>query len=74
MSDWPLWFRFAIAVLATWRVVHLVAREDGPFGVIVRLRARAGVSAIGRLMDCPCCLSVWIAVPFAFSLTQSPLA
>jgi Protein of unknown function (DUF1360) len=74
MSDWPLWFRFAIAVLATWRVVHLVAREDGPFDVIVRLRARAGVGAIGRLMDCPYCLSVWIAVPFAFSLTQRPLA
>ena len=57
-----------IAVLATWRVAHLIAREDGPFNVIVRLRLRAGNGFVGQLMDCPYCLSLWIAVPFAFAL------
>jgi hypothetical protein len=68
MSDWSLWFRLVIAVLATWRVAHLVAREDGPFDIIVQLRRRAGSSVIGQLMDCPYCLSLWVAVPFAFML------
>ncbi len=58
-----------IAVLATWRLCHLVASEDGPFDLIVRLRRAAGNRGFwgqwGRLMDCPYCLSLWFAVPFA---------
>ncbi len=71
LSDWSPWFRFVISVLATWRVAHLIAREDGPFDVIVKLRLRAGNGFLGRLMDCPYCLSVWIAAPFAFSLART---
>ena len=74
MDDCSPWFRLTVAVLATWRVAHLVAREDGPFDVIVRLRLRAGAGVVGRLMDCPYCLGLWIAVPFAFSLARTPLA
>lgn len=74
MSEWPVWFRFAVAVLATWRVAHLVAREDGPFDLIVRVRARAGAGPLGRLMDCPYCLSLWIAAPLTFSITRSGVA
>jgi len=66
MDGWPVWFRFVVAVLATWRIAHLVAREDGPFDVIVRMRARAGDGVVGRLMDCPYCLSLWVAVPCTF--------
>lgn len=62
------WFGFVVALLATWRLCHLVAHEDGPFDVIVRLRRRAGQGQWGRLMDCPYCLSLWFAVPFAFWL------
>ena len=54
-----------VAVLATWRISHLVAKEDGPFDLVLRARARAGTSVLGRLMDCPYCVSVWVAVPFA---------
>jgi len=72
MADWSPWLRLTIAILATWRVAHLVAREDGPFDLIVRLRAKAGNGMIGRLMDCPYCLSLWLAAPCAFALT--PLA
>src|SRR5688572_30227251 len=74
MAEWSLPFRFAIAVLATWRVSHLVAREDGPFDVIVRLRARACDSVVGRLMDCPYCLSLWVAAPFALSIADTVTA
>lgn len=73
MSDWSPWFRLTLAVLATWRVAHLVAREDGPFDVIVRIRARAGAGLWGRLMDCPYCLSIWVAAPAA-SLLASTVA
>jgi hypothetical protein len=74
MPEWSPWFRLVIAVLATWRVSHLIAREDGPFDLILRLRARAGHGVVGALMDCPYCLSLWIAVPFAFWLTDMPVA
>jgi hypothetical protein len=66
MDGWSTWFRFVVAVLATWRLAHLIARENGPFDVVVRPRARAGNGVVGRLMDCPYCLSLWLAVPWAF--------
>ena len=56
---------FVIAVLATWRISRLVAKEDGPFDVVLRARARAGTTVLGRLMDCPYCVSVWAALPLA---------
>jgi hypothetical protein len=59
------WMRLVLAVLAVWRVTHLLAREDGPGEVLVRLRARLGWGFWGRLMDCFYCLSVWVAAPFA---------
>lgn len=74
MSDWSPWFRFIVAVLATWRLARLVAREDGPFELIVKLRERAGSGFAGQLMDCPYCLSLWIAIPFASTLADSALA
>jgi hypothetical protein len=57
--------RFAVAALATWRVTHLLAEEDGPFDAIVRARAALGASQAGRLMDCFDCLSLWVAAPLA---------
>lgn len=73
MSDWSPWFRLAIAVLATWRVARLIAHEDGPFGIIVRLRRRAGEGVLGKLMDCPYCLGLWIAAPLALLLGRTVL-
>ena len=60
------WQRLAVGVLATWRVTHLVAHEDGPADIIFRLRAWLGRRAVGRLMDCFNCLSVWVALPISF--------
>ncbi|HLH41425.1 MAG TPA: hypothetical protein VKV74_00465 [Bryobacteraceae bacterium] len=60
------WFRFVISALAVWRVGHLLAAEDGPWDLIVRIRRKLGAGLWGRLMDCFYCLSLWISIPFAF--------
>ena len=65
MIDTSFSARFVLAALATWRVTHLLASEDGPADLIVRFRARLGRGLAGSLMDCFNCLSLWIAIPFA---------
>ena len=65
--------RFALAVLATWRVTHLLVREDGPGDIIVRFRGRLGSGFFGKLMDCFYCLSLWAAAPLAFYVSRAPL-
>jgi hypothetical protein len=65
--------RLLLAVLATWRVTHLLALEDGPWDAVTRLRARLGAGMLGRLMDCFYCLSVWVAAPFAFFVARRPV-
>jgi hypothetical protein len=65
--------RFVLAVLATWRVTHLLANEDGPADLIYRFRVLLGRSLAGRLMDCFNCLSLWIAVPAALFLSRRPI-
>src|SRR5215471_12868088 len=64
------WARFVLAALATWRVTHLLANEDGPADLIVRFRARLGSGVAGSLMDCFNCLSLWIAAPAAIFVSQ----
>jgi hypothetical protein len=66
-------WRFVLAVLATWRVTHLLANEDGPADVIVRFRALLGRSILGQLMDCFNCLSLWIAAPAALFVSRRPV-
>ena len=67
------WARFVLAVLATWRVAHLLASEDGPADLIVRFRALLGRSIAGKLMDCFNCLSLWIAAPAALFVSREPI-
>jgi hypothetical protein len=65
--------RFVLAILATWRVTHLLANEDGPADIIFRLRRRFGEGMIGSLMDCFNCLSIWVAAPLALFVSTTPL-
>lgn len=58
-------WKFVVAVLATWRVTHLLAKEDGPADIIYRFRFRLGQSFAGKLMDCFNCMSLWVAAPVA---------
>jgi hypothetical protein len=62
--------RFLLAALATWRLTHLLAEEDGPADLVVRLRARAGSGQLGSLMDCFYCLSIWVAAPLSAPLVR----
>jgi hypothetical protein len=73
MSEASLWTRFVLAVLATWRVTHLLASEDGPADLIVRFRALLGQGIFGKLMDCFNCLSLWIAAPAALFVSRRSL-
>jgi hypothetical protein len=65
--------RFVLAALATWRVTHLLANEDGPGNVIVGFRQRLGDGLLASMMDCFNCLSLWIAAPAALLLSSRPL-
>jgi hypothetical protein len=67
-----VWIRLVLAVLATWRVTHLLSREDGPADIIVRIRRRVGASMLGRAMDCFQCASLWVAAPFALFVSDRP--
>jgi hypothetical protein len=66
------WMKYGAAVLATWRVTHLLANEDGPADIIARARERLGESELGALMDCFQCTSLWVAAPMAFYVARKP--
>lgn len=72
-EEWSFGFRFVLTALATWRLTHLVAREDGPGHVFAKLRARLGRGFWGTLMDCFECQSAWFAAPLALWLARRPL-
>lgn len=65
--------QLVLAALATWRLAHLLAQEDGPGNAVVRLRAWLGDSAPGRAMDCFYCLSLWVAAPLALLVTRDAI-
>jgi hypothetical protein len=65
-------FRFALAGLAAWRLTHLLALEDGPADVVVKLRVWAGSGPFGELMDCFDCLSIWVAAGFVPFVGRRP--
>lgn len=66
-----LWVRLLLAVLATYRLASLLAREEGPFSVFDRLRAYLGAydydengmpeTAWGRGISCVFCVGVYMA-------------
>ena len=58
-------YALALALLAVWRITHLLNAEDGPGELVVRLRRAAGNGFAGAALDCFNCLSLWIAAPFA---------
>jgi hypothetical protein len=60
-----------LAILAVWRLTHLIAAENGPFKLIAWLRQKTGDGFWGSLLDCFYCLSLWIAIPFALAIGVS---
>jgi hypothetical protein len=64
---------FALCALADWRLTHLLARENGPWDLMVRLRNTLGSGFMGRVMDCFYCLSFLVSLPPALWLSRSLL-
>lgn len=68
----PFEVKFALAALAVFRLAELVAIDDGPFDIFLRLRTLAGSydrdetgrakSNLGRLLACPWCVGMWLAI------------
>ena len=61
---------FIAAILAVWRVTHLLVVEDGPWDVLRRVRALGERIGLERLINCFLCCSVWVAVPFALLVAR----
>jgi hypothetical protein len=69
--------RLVVYAFAVYRVTHLLNWENGPWDVLDWLRWKAGVEVTyaggtphriattfwSKLILCPYCLSVWLAVP-----------
>ncbi|WP_117880515.1 DUF1360 domain-containing protein [Aureibaculum luteum] len=61
-------FIFILSGLTVWRITHLLSQEDGPFDLVIKFRKLFGQGFFGTLLDCFYCLSIWIAIPFAYFL------
>jgi len=60
-----------LAILGVWRLTHLLNAEDGPWNLLVKFRQCLGRGFLGELLDCFYCLTLWIALPFAWVIGQS---
>jgi len=66
-----VFIKFLFAVLASWRICHLLSDEDGPWDVIFKIRKQLGQGFFGSLLDCFYCLSIWVAIPFAIWMSDN---
>lgn len=57
-----------LGILAVWRISYLLASETGPWDLIEMVRNGLGNGFLRELMSCLYCVSVWVAVPFAYIL------
>jgi Protein of unknown function (DUF1360) len=60
-----------LGVLSVWRITHLFQAEDGPWNLLAKFRRLFGDGTVGSLLDCFYCLSLWIAIPFAWWLGEN---
>ena len=60
-----------LAILGVWRITHLLNAEDGPWNLLARFRRSVGTGVLGQMLDCFYCLSLWIAIPFAWAVGQT---
>jgi len=83
----PEWILWLAAALATVRASWFVVVEDGPWGIMQRLRVAAGCyeyrdqrgpdgmpvakTEIGRALTCPFCVSPWFALLFSLCVLSS---
>ena len=51
-------------------MTHLLYAEDGPWDLVARARLALRRRVSARAIDCFYCLSLWVAIPFAFMVTR----
>lgn len=56
--------------LATLSMAYLLTREDAPFKLMARLRAK---TTLGGLLSCPQCAAFWCAI-LCYVLINTPFA
>lgn len=66
-----------LAILATYRIAAMIARERGPYDVFVTVRSwvhmRYGEKSWqGEGISCPLCISFWTALPIALVIVPDP--
>jgi hypothetical protein len=72
-ADIDLWPRLVLAMLATWRLTHLLVREDGPAALFARARTALSGGRGAGMLDCFYCTSLWVAAPVALWVASRPL-
>lgn len=68
MNDWLL---IVLAILAAYRVAHMLALEEGPLSIFAEIRARLDPEQktwLGRGVSCPLCIGFWVAGAIALVL------
>lgn len=67
-----------IGILSCYRVARLITVDDGPFDILLEVRAKLGAydygedgrpeTNVGRLVSCPYCVGIWLALLLAIVL------
>ena len=60
-----------LGILAVWRIAYLLTSEAGPWNLLGRLRQGLQSAFHTELVTCLYCVSVWIAAPLAFFISNS---
>ena len=69
------WLTTLVAVLAAYRLAHMIAREEGPFSVFAWIRGKLDPNQatwIGRGLNCAACVSVWTSLVMVLAILYLP--
>jgi hypothetical protein len=64
-------YLLVLAVLAVWRITHLLVFEDGPWETLSAIRRSTNRRFWSGLLNCFYCCSLWVALPFAWAQGSS---
>lgn len=70
------WLTALVAVLASYRIAHAIAREEGPFSVFAIIRGRLDPNQatwLGRGISCAACVSVWTSLVMVLAILYLPI-